>query len=45
MSESITDGPFESAAEQVEAAHEHAVAQLKSSVEKSKAAALKKVSS
>jgi hypothetical protein len=45
MSEAITNGPFKTAAEQVEAAHEQAVSQLKSTVEKSKATALKKVSS
>ncbi len=45
MSESITEGPFKSAAEEVEAAHEEAVSQLKTNVEKSKATALKKVSS
>ncbi len=45
MSESIVDGPFKSAAEKVEATHEQAVTALKSSVEKSKSAALKKVSS
>ncbi|MDA4124430.1 MAG: hypothetical protein OK438_03150 [Thaumarchaeota archaeon] len=44
MSESITDGPFKSAARQVDAAHEQAVSQLKSTVEKSKVTALKKVS-
>ncbi len=45
MSESIVDRPFKSAAEKVDEAHDQAVAELKSSVERSKAAALKKVSS
>lgn len=44
MSESLTDEPFKEAAEQVNAAHEQAVAELKSKVESAKTAALKKVS-
>ncbi len=45
MSGDIVDGPFTSAAEQVERAHQKAVAELKSKVEKAKSEALKKVSS
>ncbi len=45
MSGDIVDGPFSSAAEQVERAHQKAVAELKSKVEKAKSEALKKVSS
>jgi uncharacterized protein YjbJ (UPF0337 family) len=44
MSESIVDGPSKEAARKVEAAHEQAVGELKSSVEKAKSAALKKLS-
>ncbi len=45
MSGEIVNGPFRSAAEQVEAAHQQAVSDLKSKVAKAKSAALKKVSS
>ena len=45
MSEGLVEEPFDSAAEQVEAAHKRAVSELKSKVERAKAAALKKVSS
>ena len=45
MSKDIVEEPFDSAAKQVEEAHEQAVAELKSKVEKAKSAALKKVSS
>ncbi len=43
MSEDLAAEPFDDAAEKVKAAHEQAVAALKSKVEKAKAAALKKV--
>ena len=45
MSEEIVDEAFDSAAEKVEAAHQQAVADLRSKVENAKLAALKKVSS
>jgi hypothetical protein len=45
MTEETVDGPFNAAAEKVEAAHRQAVADLRSKLEKAKASALKKVSS
>lgn len=43
MSEDLVSGPFDSAAQQAEAAHDQAVSELKEKVAKAKAAALKKV--
>ena len=45
MTEETVDEPFDAAAEKVEAAHQQAVADLRSKLEKAKAAALKKLSS
>ncbi len=45
MTDETVDEPFNSAAEKVETAYEHAAAELKSKLEKAKSAALKKVSS
>jgi len=45
MTEEIVDEPFDAAAERVEAAHQQAVADLRSKLEKAKSAALKKVNS
>jgi len=45
MTEEIIDEPFDAAAEKVEAEHQRAVADLRSKIERAKAAALKKVSS
>jgi hypothetical protein len=45
MTEEIVDEPFDAAAERVEVAHQQAVADLRSKLEKAKSAALKKVSS
>ena len=44
MSEDLVEEPFKSAAERVEAAYDKAAEELKAKVEKSKAAALKKIS-
>jgi len=44
MTEEIVDEPFDAAAERVEAAHQQAVADLRSKLEKAKSVALKKVS-
>ncbi len=43
MSEELVDEPFRSAAKRVEEAYDKAAEELKSKVEKSKAAALKKI--
>ena len=43
MSEEIVDEPFRSATEKVEAAHQQAVSELKSKIEKAKSDALRKV--
>jgi len=45
MSEETVDEAFDAAAEKIEAAHEQAVAELRSKLEKARSAALKKVSS
>ena len=45
MTEETVDEAFDAAAEKVEAAHQQAVADLRSKLEKAKSAALKKVSS
>lgn len=44
MTEETVDEPFNTAVEKIEVAHEQAVADLRSKLEKAKAAALKKVS-
>ncbi len=44
MSEPVVEGPFKLAVEKVEEAYEQSVSELKSSVEKAKGGALKKVS-
>jgi hypothetical protein len=44
MSEELVDEPFNSAADRVKEAYDKAAKDLKSKVEKSKAAALKKIS-
>ena len=43
MTEEIVDEPFDAAVEEVESAHKQAVEDLRSKVERMKAAALKKV--
>jgi hypothetical protein len=43
MNEDMVDEPFRSASEKVEAAHQAAVSELKSKVEKAKSDALRKV--
>lgn len=43
MSEELVDEPFKSAAERVDEAYDKATKDLKSKVEKSKSAALKKI--
>jgi len=43
MSEELVDEPFKSAAKRVEEAYDKAAEELKSKVEKSKSAALKKI--
>jgi len=45
MTEETVDEAFDAASEKVEAAHQQAVADLRSKLEKAKSAALKKVSS
>ncbi len=45
MTEEIVNEPFDAAAERVEEAHQQAVADLRSKLEKAKSEALKKVSS
>jgi hypothetical protein len=45
LSEEVVDKHFREAADEVEASHKDAVAQLKAKVEKAKADALKKISS
>jgi hypothetical protein len=45
MTEKIVDEPFDAAAEDVEAEHKQAVADLRSKVEKAKSTALKKFGS
>jgi hypothetical protein len=45
MTEDTVDEPFNAAAERIEAAHQQAVADLRSKLEKARSAALKKVSS
>jgi hypothetical protein len=45
MSEDLVSEPFDSAKEQVDAAHQKAVTELKDKVAKAKASALKKVAS
>ena len=44
MSEDLVEKPFRSAADQVAAEHQQAVADVKSKIEKAKSEALKKVS-
>jgi len=44
VSEETVEGPFDSVEEQVEAAHQRAVEQLRTKVQKAKSEALKKLS-